>query len=81
LWHLWHGDAKHRKYGDRYGGFTVFDFDPYADIAIGESGCWVWSTAKHDLHEHVSRYFRARREDGQAPHAAAPAPAFGSEPG
>jgi hypothetical protein len=78
LWHLWHGDRRYRNYGARYDGFADFEFDPYCDIAVSDDGCWRWSTAKDDLHEHVSRYFRARREDGAAPDAVAPATAIGS---
>ena len=71
LWHLWHGDRRHRRYGDRYSDFAGFEFDPYSDIAISGDGSWRWSTAKDDRHEHVSRYFSSRREDGDALDAAA----------
>ena len=61
LFHLWHGD---RRYGDRYRVREFLDFDPSADIAIDDSGCWRWSSDKPDLHEYVYNYFDQRREDG-----------------
>ena len=61
---LWHGDLRHRRYGDRYRVREFLDFDPSADIAIDDSGCWRWSSDKPDLHEYVYNYFDQRREDG-----------------
>jgi hypothetical protein len=64
LFHLWHGDFYHRRYGERHEGLKPFHFNPADDIAIDASGCWRWNTDKPDLHEYVRNYLTSRREDG-----------------
>ena len=64
--HLWHGELGRRGYGDRYGGFERFDFDPFKDVRLAEGGCWSWASDKPELHAHVRRYFTSRDEDGGA---------------
>jgi hypothetical protein len=64
IFHLWHGDAKDRKYSERNRLLRQFDFDPFTDIAIDREGCWQWGTAKPAMHEYVRRYFASRNEDG-----------------
>jgi hypothetical protein len=64
IYHLWHGDVTNRALGGRHAGFQQFQFDPYADIVVGESGCWCWNSNKPALHEYVRGYFASRREDG-----------------
>ncbi|NGO41435.1 hypothetical protein [Streptomyces ureilyticus] len=64
LMHLWHGETADRGYGKRYSILVEHDFDPSADIALSEDGCWKWATPKAELHEQVARYFTTRREDG-----------------
>ena len=64
VFHLWHGDLRNRRYGERYRVPEFLDFDPGADIAIDKSGCWRWSSDKPALHEYVLNYFAQRREDG-----------------
>ncbi|MCB1501417.1 MAG: hypothetical protein KDK07_16805 [Bauldia sp.] len=62
--HLWHGSLADRRRATRHAGLARFDFDPSRDIAIGESGAWVWASDKPDLHAYVRDYFTGRREDG-----------------
>ena len=64
--HLWHGDVQNRRYAARHADFARFDFDPFADIALGPSDCWRWNTAKSEMHEFVRAYFASRKEDGEA---------------
>jgi hypothetical protein len=64
LFHLWHGEMRDRRYGERYERLRSFWFDPYEDIAIDESGCWRWDSNKPELHGWVKEYFASRREDG-----------------
>ena len=64
VYHLWHGELADRGGGARYQGLVPFDFDPGADIAITEAGCWRWATDKPDMHRYVRDYFAARKEDG-----------------
>lgn len=66
IYHLWHGDLRARRYGARHAPLRRFDFDPSADIAVDDAGCWRWSSAKPDLHDYVRRYFATRMEDGVA---------------
>lgn len=64
LYHLWHGKLEDRKYVERHARLKALDFDPYADIALVESGAWTWATDKPELHAYVRSYFYSRREDG-----------------
>jgi hypothetical protein len=65
IFHLWHGDLKDRHYRERRVGFADFDFDPYVDIAIDDSGAWRWNSAKPRMHKFVRDYFDSRFEDGR----------------
>jgi hypothetical protein len=67
LFHLWHGDLRHRMYTDRHRHLQDYDFDPFRDIAVDGNGCWRWSSDKPQLHEFVKRYFALRKEDGNEP--------------
>jgi len=62
--HLWHGSLEDRRPRARHEGFAAFEFDPYADVSVAESGCWRWSSDKPAMHRYVRDYFAARREDG-----------------
>jgi hypothetical protein len=64
IFHLWHGELRHRNYHERMKILEQFEFDPTKDIAIAENGCWRWNTNKPGLHESVRSYFRSRLEDG-----------------
>jgi hypothetical protein len=64
LFHLWHGAMRDRRYEERHRSLKAFHFDPFTDIALGDSGCWRWSSDKRELHAFVSRYFESRNEDG-----------------
>jgi hypothetical protein len=64
IYHLWHGSLRDRRYHLRHGILRKFAFDPQADIAVAESGCWRWSSEKPDLHRAVAEFFVKRREDG-----------------
>lgn len=64
IYHLWHGDLRDRRYRERHTGFSSFDFDPSADLAMDDSGVWRWSSAKPEMHAFVRDYFHSRREDG-----------------
>jgi hypothetical protein len=64
LYHLWHGDAKNRKYSERHRWFSEFDFDPDLDLAVGPEGAWQWARSRPDLEEFFANYFMNRAEDG-----------------
>ena len=64
LLHLWHGDLADRGYEVRYRDLQAYDFDPFSDVAVDESGGWLWNSDKPELHEYVREYFSRRREDG-----------------
>jgi hypothetical protein len=64
VYHLWHGSLRDRRYHLRHGILRQFGFDPRADIAVAESGCWRWSSEKPALHRAVAEFFAKRREDG-----------------
>ena len=70
-YHLWHGDLASRRYGTRYEGFEVFEFDPLTDIARNVDGAWCWSSDKPRMHEFVRQFFQRRREDPTPPRTAA----------
>lgn len=64
LFHLWHGSPQNRRYGERVREFSLFEFDPFEDIAIDRDGSWRWNSDKSEMHEFVRGYFASRREDG-----------------
>jgi hypothetical protein len=64
IFHLWHGDIRHRAYRARYEGLQPFQFDPFTDIRKDHDGPWRWSTDKPQMHKYVATYFASRREDG-----------------
>lgn len=64
LLHLWHGELQARRYTERAQILVEHNFDPRADIALDEQGCWRWASDKPELHGAVAAYFSSRREDG-----------------
>ena len=64
VYHLWHGELADRGGGARHQGLAQFEFDPAADIAVGETECWRWATDKPDMQRYVRDYFASRKEDG-----------------
>jgi hypothetical protein len=60
---LWHGKSSDRNYHVFNREFREFDFDPDADVMLGESGCWQWKDAPTELRLWGRRYFERRRED------------------
>lgn len=65
IYHVWHGERKDRHYLRRRIEFAEFDFDPFRDIAVDESGCWRWSSNKPQMHQFTNDYFSLRLEDGR----------------
>ncbi len=63
LLHLWHGSCSERRYLERLLILKDEDFDPLLDVAISETGAWVWSSEKPNLHGKVADYFRRRSSD------------------
>ena len=66
LFHLWHGDLKHRGYATRYAGLARFAFDPATDLRLDAHGVWQWASDKPEMHAYVRDYFASRQEDGAA---------------
>jgi hypothetical protein len=64
IYHLWHGELRHRNYHDRMKILEQYEFDPTTDIVVSDDGCWRWNTDKPGLHESIRSYFSSRREDG-----------------
>jgi hypothetical protein len=62
--HLWHGDLENRGVSERHQRLAGFGFDPEADLAREENGCWRWSSDKPEMHAYLRSYFASRREDG-----------------
>ena len=62
IYHLWHGDTKNRNYRDRFK--LLADFDPEADVYIGDNGVWHWTKPTIALAEQLRAHFINRREDG-----------------
>jgi hypothetical protein len=61
--HLWHGEIETRSYQDRHALLARHDYDPAADIRVGDGGAWEWSGTKPDLERAVRSYFAGRLED------------------
>jgi hypothetical protein len=64
IYHIWHGDYRHRRRARRHEGLLQFQFDPFTDIAKDTNGCWRWATEKPEMHDYVRGYLSSRREDG-----------------
>jgi len=64
LLHLWHGSMQDRQTRERHQKLANFDFDPFTDIAVDQTGCWRWSSDKPALHAYLQQFFAARQEDG-----------------
>jgi hypothetical protein len=64
IFHLWHGDLRDRKYGERTARLNRYRFDPGTDLVVDTEGCWRWNTPKTDMHRYVRSYFNSRNEDG-----------------
>jgi hypothetical protein len=62
IYHLWHGDTKNRNYRDRFR--VLADFNPQADVYIGDNGVWHWTKPNTALAEQLRAHFVNRREDG-----------------
>jgi hypothetical protein len=62
IFHLWHGDLVNRNYKSRIK--ILADFDPQADVYIGDNGAWHWTKPDSALAEQLRAYFMNRREDG-----------------
>jgi hypothetical protein len=57
--------AGYRRRRENYRVFRErLGVDPSRDIAIGDSGAWVWSSDKPEMHAYVRDYFAGRREAG-----------------
>lgn len=64
LFHLWHGDLRHRQYAERHKFLSDSGFDPTKDIFIDDNGAWRWSGSKTNMEKYIRGYFKSRREDG-----------------
>jgi hypothetical protein len=66
VYHLWHGDLKHRHYMDRHIEIAKVGFDPYTDLVAtpGRPLEWKPGLRKPELNRIFMQYFSARREDG-----------------
>lgn len=65
VFHLWHGNARFRGYGDRTHRFGKTAFDPDRDLHLTSQGTWAWNEGvSANTRRTVARYFRSRREDG-----------------
>jgi len=64
--HLWHGDAKDRRYFLRMHDITSLGFDPYTDLTVraGQPLEWSETMRKTGLREYFATYFSQRKEDG-----------------
>lgn len=65
--HLYHGPSSGRRYTERQALLREDRFDPVADLARDDSGCWRWNSDKPRLHQRVHDYFFARavQSDGR----------------
>ncbi|MCH6257179.1 hypothetical protein MLD52_11525 [Puniceicoccaceae bacterium K14] len=64
IFHLWHGESRHRRTEDRLRLFAEHDYNPERDVWAEKGDCFSWSNEKKGLKEAVSHYFWLRNEDG-----------------
>jgi hypothetical protein len=64
--HLWHGEARHRRYFLRMHEITDLGFNPWTDLSIraGQALEWHADMRKPALRQYFVDYFLSRREDG-----------------
>jgi hypothetical protein len=62
IYHLWHGDTRNRNYKDRFR--ILADFDPQADVYVGDNGALHWTKPGAALADQLRAHFLNRREDG-----------------
>ena len=58
--HLYHGKYSERGAIERYEVLRENNFDPAADVRVGENGLFEWSSPKPALHSGVKKYFERR---------------------
>jgi hypothetical protein len=49
--------------GRSVSGLSRVGFDPASDLALADSGAWIWKSDNRALHDYVRGYFAARDED------------------
>src|SRR5690606_7867910 len=64
LLHLWHGDTKDRRYGERHEELIDLEFDPETDLRLNSDGLWEWAGEQPALQRWMQAYFDGRNEDG-----------------
>jgi len=65
VYHLWHGDAKNRRYCQRHSELYSTGFDPSRDLEThSATKCWKWANQNPALQELVENHFVLRHEDG-----------------
>lgn len=66
LFHLWHGALENRQANSRHQALAAAGFDPEVDISAPPAAAWRWASDKPGLHQLLTNYFAARREDEPA---------------
>lgn len=61
--HLYHGNAKNRRYFERNKILINNDFDSLEDIVLDDNGLYKLSSNKPRLYEDLKQYFSERRDD------------------
>lgn len=62
IYHLWHGNLRHRKYEQRHTILEKHHYNPKEDLFI-DNRLFYWSTPKYQMHKKILRYFSERKED------------------
>jgi hypothetical protein len=65
VFHLWHGEIKHRRYLERMQYLNDYNFDPEKDLYLNETGCWEINESRAELIPLAGYYFAERKEDGE----------------
>lgn len=60
---MYHGKRSDRGYFTRLDILYRHGYDPVADLAEDDGGCFAWSSPKQAMHREVEAYFLSRRED------------------
>lgn len=67
--HGWHGDLKHRGYGNRWHILRDHQYDPLQDVVRDWQGLLHWAGNKPRMRDAVQRYFLSRNEDSTEMHS------------
>jgi hypothetical protein len=60
IYHMFHGDSRHRRYSDRHMILTEANFDPIKHLELTDRDIWKWTKEANELQKKVFKYIESR---------------------